>query len=101
MRVGAGLEPVFDQPAIGIEPLDDAGAAQGLQPADMALDIGVIVPTGDPNSACLGDSPVMPVPAAISAILRSAGRGVEGACPISTMAPIRASSAMLVPPNAK
>ena len=47
VSLGAGLEIVRDPPTVGIDPLDNAGAAERLQATDMAFDVGVIVPTWD------------------------------------------------------
>lgn len=40
---GAALEVVGDAPLAGVDPLDDAGAAQCLQPTHMSIDIALIV----------------------------------------------------------
>ena len=59
VSLGAGLERVWDQPTVGVRALDNTGAAQCLQAANMALDIGVVIPAGHPYSAGLGNSSVL------------------------------------------
>ena len=55
---GAGLEVFWDAPMVGVDPLDDAGAAQRLQPSHVALDIGVVVAAWHADAAGLGHGAV-------------------------------------------
>jgi hypothetical protein len=50
-----GLEILRDVPRVGSQPLDNAGAPQGLQPPHMGVHIGVIVAAGDRHSVGLGN----------------------------------------------
>ena len=88
-------------PMVGVDPFDDPGPAQRLQPADMAFDIGPVVAAGNTNAAGLSHGAVdaraivAEAPARDRPMLRSAGRGPAGAGAISTIDPMDASSAAL------
>ena len=43
---------------VGVDPLDDAGPAQRLQPPDMALDIGAVVAARNADAARFGHGAV-------------------------------------------
>jgi hypothetical protein len=56
---GTGLEVLRDQPAVGIGPLHDAGAAKRFEAPDMSADIGVMVSARDTDIAALGKRPML------------------------------------------
>src|SRR5215510_1860208 len=59
VRARSGLKVLRDEPVVGIGPLDDAGAAKGLQPPDVRADVSVIVSTGNTDAAALGKCPML------------------------------------------
>src|SRR5262249_10210866 len=56
---GTRLEVLRDEPAVGISPFHDAGAAKRLEPPDMGSDIGVVVATRDTDIAALDPRPML------------------------------------------
>jgi hypothetical protein len=55
----AGLEVLRDEPAVGPDPLDDAGAAKGFEASDVSVDLGVEVSAPDREIAVHGERPVL------------------------------------------
>src|SRR6267142_3361414 len=55
VSLGTDFEIIRDLPAVGLGPLDNAGAAQCFQPADVALDVGVKVAARNAHMTRFGD----------------------------------------------
>src|SRR3546814_13632128 len=72
---GAALEVLGDAPLIGVDPLDDPGAAQRLQPAHMGIDEALIIAA---RNAALKLRLFQMTARSIDAILGDGGNGPVG-----------------------
>src|SRR3546814_9581270 len=72
---GAALEVLGDAPLIGVDPLDDPGAAQRLQPAHMGIDEALIIAA---RNAALKLRLFQMTARSIDAILVDGGNGPVG-----------------------
>src|SRR5229473_222881 len=72
---GPALKILRETPMVGVDPLDDPGPAQRLEPADMGVDEAVMVATGN---AALEPGLLQMAARPIDAVLRHAGNGAIG-----------------------